>query len=66
MDIVKECHRNRLGASCLPVDAGSTIYNNTEEAEKASRWLWLKREVPWKTAARAPAETWKALTIGNP
>ncbi|KAK0134731.1 Retrovirus-related Pol polyprotein from type-2 retrotransposable element R2DM [Merluccius polli] len=32
------------------------IYNSTEAAEKASRWLWIKRADPWLSAARAQAE----------
>ena len=28
------------------------IYNNEEAAEKASRWLWIKRVDLWETAAR--------------
>ena len=33
------------------------IRNNTEAAEKASRWLWIKRADPWLNAAGAQAET---------
>ena len=32
------------------------IRNNTEAAEKASRWLWIKRADPWSNAAGAQAE----------
>ncbi|XP_060744927.1 uncharacterized protein LOC132858560 [Tachysurus vachellii] len=32
------------------------ICNSTEAAEKASRWLWIKRADPWTNAARAQAE----------
>lgn len=31
------------------------IYNSTEAAEKASRWIWIKRVDPWESAARAQA-----------
>lgn len=32
------------------------ICNSTEAAEKALRWLWIKRADPWTNAARAQAE----------
>ena len=32
------------------------IHNNMEAAEKASRWLWIKRADPWLNAAGAQAE----------
>ena len=32
------------------------IYNNTEAAEKPSRWLWIKRADLWESAAKAQAE----------
>ena len=32
------------------------ICNNTEAAEKASRWLWIKRADPWFSVAGAQAE----------
>ncbi|GAA6088619.1 uncharacterized protein LOC109140547, partial [Tachysurus ichikawai] len=32
------------------------ICNSTEAAEKASRWIWIKRADPWTNAARAQAE----------
>lgn len=32
------------------------IHTNTEAAEKASRWLWIKRVDLWLNAAEAQAE----------
>ena len=32
------------------------IRNNMEAAEKASRWLWIKRADPWLNAAGVQAE----------
>lgn len=36
------------------------IQNNTEAAERASGWLWIKRMDSWGTAVRAEAE------VGSP
>lgn len=34
------------------------IFNNTEAAEKASRWFWIKRVDSWASTARAQVEAW--------
>lgn len=34
------------------------VYNSTEAAEIASRWLWIKRADLWSSAARAQVEAW--------
>lgn len=39
------------------VSRRTAIRNNTEAAEKASRWLWFKRADSWTNIAGAQAET---------
>lgn len=61
-ELVEDCRRNGWRTRCMPVEVGTqygtlgitganrrrALSNNVEAAEKASRWLWLKRGEQWR------------------
>lgn len=58
MSVVSECQHGGWRVACLTIEFGGRSKDKrhiTEVTERASRWLWMKRGMPWSQAVSKPS-----------